>query len=103
MKYLGKSTDCPRGADVKKQELPLPQPGTNEYRRYYNHREEERIERDGIDAGTGEPQAERVVKLPTADFVAVSCEHEPTDEEWTECLTANGFTSKEIKTILAGK
>ena len=102
MKYLGKSTDSPRGADVKKQTLPLSQPGTDEHRRYWNHREEERTAPGETAGETGEPSGE-TVKVPTADFVAVACDHEPSDEEWTECLTENGFTAKEIKAILAGK
>lgn len=102
MKFLGKSTDSPRGAEVTKQTLPLPKPGTDEYRRYYNHREEEREEPGGTDEATGEP-TNVTVKVPTADFVAASCDHEPTDEEWTELLTAEGFKATEIKKILAGK
>ena len=101
MKYLGKSTDSPRGAEVKRQTLPLPKPGTDEYRLYYNHREEEREEPGETDAATGEPTS-GTVQVPTADYVAASCDHEPTDEEWTELLTAEGFTATQIKKILKG-
>jgi hypothetical protein len=43
------------------------------------------------------------VQIPTADFVAASCDHEPTDAEWTECLTEAGYTSTQIKKMLKGE
>ena len=101
MKFLNASTDSPRANDVKRMRCTLPQPGTDEYRLYYNHREEPH-EEVVIDAETGVPSAV-TVQIPTADFVAASCDHEPTDEEWTECLIEAGYSAKDIKAMLKGE
>ena len=102
MKFLNASTDSPRAKDVKRMRLPLPNPGTDEYRLFYNHRDVEHEEPGEIDEATGQP-AIATVLVPTADYVAASCDHEPTDAEWTECLTGAGYSAKEIKAILKGE
>ena len=99
MKYLEESTDTPRTADVLEMELPLPQPGVTEHRKYFNHRivKQEQAE---TDAETGE-QSSTIIDVPCADYVAVACSHKPTDEEWTECLSENGYDSERIGLILS--
>ena len=99
MKFLIESTDTPRSADVKKMELPVPAPGINEYRRFFNHREVEQSQ-GGTDGDSEQPVT---VLVPCADYVAVQNPVEPTDEEWTECLTENGYTAEKIALILAGE
>ena len=44
----------------------------------------------------------RLVKIPVADYVAAANATIPTDEEWTECLTAAGYDSEQIAVILSG-
>ena len=99
MKYLEESTDTPRTADVLDMELPLPQPGVTEHRKYFNHRTVEQ-ERAETDAETGEQSCEKV-EVPCADYVSVACDHVPSDEEWTECLASNGYDSERIGLILS--
>ena len=97
VKFLGVSTDMPREKEVKTMILPVPQPGINEYRRLYNHREVEQEE-------TAEDNEQRaIVAVPCADFVAVQADHEPTVEEWRTVLSENGFTDEQIDVILAGE
>lgn len=77
--------------------LPVPQPGIDEYRRFYNHREVELEE-------TAEDNGQRaIVAVPCADFVAVQADHEPTEEEWENVLSENGFEKEQIDIILAGE
>jgi hypothetical protein len=95
IKFLTASTDMPRGAESKREKLPVPQPQMDEYRIYYNHRT---IERDITEEETGEPES---VSVPAADFVSVQADHEPTDAEWREVLSENGFDDTTIDTILA--
>ena len=98
MKFLEQATESPVALDVKEKELPLPEPGVNE------HREEEREEPSNGEATVlGGPAAEpRLVKIPVADYVAAANATIPTDEEWTECLTAAGYDSEQIAVILTG-
>lgn len=97
VKFLGVSTDMPREKEVKTMKLPVPQPGIDEYRRFYNHREVEQEE-------TEEDNEQRaIVAVPCADFVAVQADHEPTVEEWRTVLSENGFTDEQIDVILAGE
>lgn len=97
VKFLGVSTDMPREKEVKTMKLPVPQPGIDEYRRFYNHREVEQEE-------TAEDNEQRaIVAVPCADFVAVQADHEPTAEEWRTVLLENEFTSEQIDVILAGE
>lgn len=97
VKFLGVSTDMPREKEVKTMILPVPQPGINEYRRLYNHREVEQEE-------TAEDNEQRaIVAVPCADFVVVQADHEPTVEEWRTVLSENGFTDEQIDVILAGE
>lgn len=99
MKFLEESTDTPREADVLKLELPVPNPGTNEYRRYFNHRTVQQSQNETIDGNTMEKQT----TVPCADYVAVLNDHEPTDDEWTTILSANGYTADQITAILKGE
>jgi hypothetical protein len=100
VKFLTASTDSPRGAEVKKMTLPVPNPQENEYRRFYNHRDEE-SEEVKTDEDSGEPVVVSVT-IPVADYVSVQADHEPTDEEWREVLSENGFSDEEIDKILLG-
>lgn len=104
MRFLEQVTESPVALDVKEKELPLPEPGVNEHRKYFNHREEEREESPNGEATVlGDSVAERKkVKVPVADYVAAANPTTPTDEEWTECLTAAGYDSEQIAVILSG-
>jgi hypothetical protein len=42
------------------------------------------------------------VTIPVADYVSVQADHEPSDEEWREALSENGFSDEEIDKILLG-
>ena len=44
MKFIEQATESPIALDMNEKELPLPEPGINEHRKYFNHREEEREE-----------------------------------------------------------
>ena len=104
MKFIEQQTESPVALDLNKKELPLPEPGVNEHRRYFNHREEEREEPPNGEATVlGDSVAEpRLVKIPVADYVAAAHPTIPTDEEWTECLTSAGYDSEQIAVILSG-
>ena len=103
MKFIEQQTESPVALDLKEKELPLPEPGVNEHRRYFNHREEEREETPNGEATVlGDSVAEpRLVKVPVADYVAAANSTIPTDEEWTECLASAGYDSEQIAVILA--
>ena len=89
MEYLGKYTDSPRVAEQgKEQSLQRPNPGENEYRVYFNFREETRI----FD------EVEEVI--PVADFVSCLSDTELTNEDWENLLKDNGFTQGQIDNIL---
>ena len=89
MEYLGKYTDSPRVAEQgKTQVLPRPNPGENEYRVYYNYRNETREDENGT------------YNVPAADFVSCVSEAEMTNESWTNLLLANVFTNEQINNIL---
>lgn len=104
MKFIEQATESPVALDVKEKELPLPEPGVNEHRKYFNHREEEREETPNGEATVlGDSVAERKkVKIPVADYVSAANPTIPTDEEWTECLTAAGYDIEQIAVILSG-
>ena len=104
MKFIEQQTESPVALDVKEKELPLPEPGVNEHRKYFNHREEEREETPNGEATVlgGSAAEPRLVKIPVADYVAAANATIPTDEEWTECLTAAGYDSEKIAVILTG-
>lgn len=80
--------------------LPVPAPQMNEFRRFYNHRDVPQ-EEVVTDPQTGEPSI-KTVTIPTADYVSIQADHDPSDEEWADVLTANGFTSEEVQQILNG-
>lgn len=92
VKFLTASTECPREASVKELTLPVPQPGMNEYRRYYNHRFVDREESVGEEL--------TVIQVPVADFVAVVSDHTPTQEEWRNTLLSVGYTESQVNVIL---
>lgn len=94
VKFLTESIDTPRNADIKDMKLPVPSPGLNEFRKYFNHRNE--IEKS-FDEESGEME-ER--EIPAADFVSVVADHEPTIEEWTEVLRSNGYDDERIALII---
>lgn len=91
MKYLGENTDSPRTLEQgKKQVLPRSNPGDNEYRVYFNFRDEPREDESGT------------YNVPVADFVSCISEAEMTLDNWANLLLANGFTQEQINTILYG-
>ena len=95
MRFLEQATESPIALDMNEKELPLPEPGINEHRKYFNHRSEERteIEPDG---------QESTVMVPVADYVSAANATTPTNEEWTECLHGAGYDSEQIAVILSG-
>ena len=104
MKFLEQQTESPVALDVKEKELPLPEPGINEHRKYFNHREEEREEggNEGAADSDGSASERKMVKVPVADYVSAANATTPTNEEWTECLHGAGYGSEQIAVILRG-
>lgn len=107
VRFLCVSTDAPRAASEKRVKMPVPHPQMDEYRVYFNHREvevfpaayagdQEEITGE-VDALSQSPQL-----VPTADYVSVQADHEPTDEEWSEVLSERGYTEEQISAILNG-
>lgn len=84
--------------------MPLPEPGINEHRKYFNHREEEREEsnNEGAADSDGSAKERKVVKVPVADYVSAANATAPTNEEWTECMHEAGYDSEQIAVILRG-
>ena len=84
--------------------MPLPEPGINEHRKYFNHCEEEREESNNEGAADSDASASerKVVKVPVADYVSAANATTPTNEEWTECLHGAGYDSEQIAVILRG-
>ena len=95
MRFLEQATESPIALDMNEKELPLPEPGINEHRKYFNHRTEERTENEA----DGE---ESTVMVPVADYVSAANATTPTNEEWTECLHGAGYDSEQIAVILRG-
>jgi hypothetical protein len=89
---------------MNEKELPLPEPGINEHRKYFNHREEEREEsnNEGAADSDGSAKERKVVKVPVDDYVSAANATTPTNEEWTECLHEAGYDSEQIAVILRG-
>ena len=52
-----------------------------------------------MDRETGELAVKEVTEN-TASFVAASCDHEPTIEEWKKCLQGAGYVTEQIDEIL---
>lgn len=105
IKFLCASTDAPRAASEKRVKMPVPHPQMDEYRVYYNHREVEVLPEANAgdpDETTGEVDAlsQSPQLVPTADYVSVQADHEPTDEEWSKVLSEQGFTEEQISAIL---
>ena len=101
MRFLEQATESPIALDMNEKELPLPEPGINEHRKYFNHREEEREESNNEDSD-GSAKERKVVKVPVADYVSAANATTPTNEEWTECLHGAGYDSEQIAVILRG-
>ena len=104
MRFLEQATESPIALDMNEKELPLPEPGINEHRKYFNHREEERGVGGNEGAGDtdGSETERKVVKVPVADYVSAANATTPTNEEWTECLHGAGYDSEQIAVILRG-
>ena len=104
MRFLEQATESPIALDMNEKELPLPEPGINEHRKYFNHREEEREEsnNEGAADSDGSASVLKVVKVPVADYVSAANATTPTNEEWTECLHGAGYDSEQIAVILRG-
>lgn len=104
MRFLEQATESPIALDMNEKELPLPEPGINEHRKYFNHREEEREESNNEGAANSDGSASelKVVKVPVADYVSAANATTPTNEEWTECLHGAGYDSEQIAVILRG-
>lgn len=116
MKFLVESTDTPHVSGVKSEKLPLPNPGVDEYRKYWDERmvaRKQLLAEEASADGTASPSAETLstdgtavqeveVSELTARFVAASCEHEPTDEEWRACLLGAGYSEEKVSLILSG-
>ena len=104
MKFIEQATESPIALDMNEKELPLPEPGINEHRKYFNHREEEREEgnNEGASDSDGSASERKVVKVPVADYVSAANATTPTNEEWTECLHGAGYDSEQIAVILSG-
>lgn len=98
MRFLTESTDTPHTSGQKREKLPLPNPGVDEYRIYWNEHETE-VEDSSVqrENPTDEPKMMTVI---TASFVSAENEAEPTDEDWKTVLTANGYTEEKINEIL---
>ena len=104
MRFLEQATESPIALDMNEKELPLPEPGINEHRKYFNHREEEREEsnNEGAADSDGSAKERKIVKVPVADYVSAANATTPTNEEWTECLNGAGYDSERIAVILRG-
>lgn len=83
----------------------------DEYRKYWDERMVSRMQMvaDGaveaqscVEGSEGVAIHEVEVSELTARFVAASCEHEPTDEEWRACLLVAGYTEEKVSLILSG-
>ncbi len=96
MKFLTESTDTPHTSGVRKEKLPLPKPGVDEYRRYWN---EHQVTRQQYQTEDDKMRVMDVTEI-TASFVAASCEHEPTITEWKQCLSNAGYTEDQIIEII---
>ena len=104
MRFLEQATESPIALDMNEKELPLPEPGINEHRKYFNHREEEREEggNEGAADSDGSASERKIVTVPVADYVSAANATIPTDEEWTACLSEAGYGSEQIAVILRG-
>ncbi len=88
VKFFCESTDSPRESGIVSLTLPVPSPGLCEYRRYFNHRNEDQEQEEGT------------VSVPVADFVAVIADHEPSEAEWEAVLQKEGYLGEQITNML---
>ena len=96
IKFLAESTDTPHTKGVVNEHLPLPTPGIDEYRKYWNEHEVEQTDYSNMGEADAKP---KTITVLTASYVSVQCDHEPTEEEWTACLQAEGYNDDKIKEI----
>lgn len=75
----------------------MPNPGIDEYRKYWNEHEVEQTDYSNMGEAGAKP---KTITVLTASYVSVQADHEPTDDDWTECLTSAGYTEAKIKEIL---
>ena len=94
VKFLVESTDAPHLATVKKETLKVPDPGMNEYRRYFNQRLEDVSQPDGNEGQT-------ITQINRADYVAIVADHDITDDEFKSCLSESGYSNEQITSIFA--
>lgn len=97
MKFLIASTDTPHIKGVVKEHLPLPEPGVDEYRRYWNEHETQQTDYSTMMDPEAEP---KTITVLTANFVSMQCDHEPSDEEWRQLLKEEGYNEEQINTII---
>ena len=104
MKFIEQATESPIALDMNEKELPLPEPGINEHRKYFNHREEEREEggNEGAADSDGSAKERKVVKVPVADYVSAAHATTPTNAEGTGCRHGAGYDSEQIAVSLSG-
>lgn len=77
--------------------LPLPNPGIDEYRKYWNEHEVKQTDYSNMGEEGAKP---KTITVLTASFVSAQADHVPTDKDWTECLKEAGYTEDKIKEIL---
>jgi len=75
----------------------LPNPGIDEYRKYWNEHEVEQTDYSNMGEADAKP---KTITVLTASYVSVQADHEPTDDDWAECLKSAGYTEAKIKEIL---
>lgn len=75
----------------------MPTPGIDEYRKYWNEHEVEQTDYSNMSEAGAKP---KTITVLTASYVSVQADHEPTDDDWTECLKSAGYTDAKIKEIL---
>lgn len=97
MKFLTESTDTPHVKGVVNEYLPLPDPGIDEYRKYWNEHEVEQTDYSNMGKEGAEP---KTITALTANFVSMQCDHEPSDDEWRQLLTEEGYSEEQIKEII---
>lgn len=74
----------------------MPNPGIDEYRKYWNEHEVEQTDYSNMGEEGAKP---KTITVLTASFVSAQADHEPTDEDWQECLKAAGYTNEKITEI----
>ena len=98
MEFLKESSVAPANVlESKREKLELPSlQGADEYRIYHNERTEKREVQ-----GEGDEVTE--VDVTVYDYVSMLSDHEPTDDDWREVLTTEGYSKTSITNILKNK